>query len=890
MPPGTSAMNNAGAARAWAMQQFTQQQQQQQFQEQLGDMPPSFPPHMQGGTEYDVYNTFGMGSEDQGMGQPQNWGQANMAMAQQLAQQWAAAAAVAEHPPQSVESSWPSMGFNGTQGLGQGNWSGMVGDASTMPGMWPANMADLARAAEAAAAAAAIAAASAHAVSGGGPLNLPSHTENSVGTSPLWHQSFQDAHERSGEMAEQQPRMQQQQWAAAQQQVQQQAQQRMMQEAQQQEQQQAEVATAPVVEATVIARTSVENDQDGLSASLATEDAVLTQDISSAVADFLSGNLMEEDDEEDDDDDGSYPKGGAEANQEQAASYVSGGWGGGAPPQQGPPPFGPAPTGSLSHPSSPPQVQPYRESGSSQQSWIPNEWPATGIEDAGAREEEDDDEDYEDGEEDSLESGVVVGQQSDGIVVSGRHWLLANAGNLEQRQLLEPGFKSGDDLANRLRELPLPPAVAMERLPRLHCVISSCISGFYRERRRPALTTLQQRLRARGMDEAVVVMVLTLCALESDRYTIWVGPDGQPCLLLNDEPLEDANLGEEGPSLEGDVYNQELLEKNANKHVASAMETVGTLHQYAGSIPVPPAALQSPPPSEHFNLAAAVEASGAPRRILEPGVVPGPQPGPNGPAPGLESALDWPQMSEKQAKKRGSARPDPHSNANSAMALAATLQAQRVTTLMLRNLPQSVTQKRVIEELTNSGFAGLYDFCYMPSTFSSGVGKGYAFLNLTSAAALGAFVNEWHGSRRFNISSSEPPLNVSVAALQGRAANAKKWDAPRMKRVRNPALRPLVIEIANGGRTDASEAPSNQGLPAGPVTGERRPRQAPAERDAAPPGLSSPGPCLQPAQAQPPGVVGATATSSERGFLAAATGPATPGRWGASGLPDRGPR
>merc|ERR1711957_712685 len=112
---------------------------------------------------------------------------------------------------------------------------------------------------------------------------------------------------------------------------------------------------------------------------------------------------------------------------------------------------------------------------------------------------------------------------------------------------------------------------------------------------------------------------------------------------------------------------------------------------------------------------------------------------------------------------------------------------------MLRNIPHSVSQKRLVEELTSSGFAGLYDFCYMPSTFGTGVGKGYAFVNLTTSSGLSAFVTMWHGSRRFSVNSSEAALNVSAAALQGREQNVKKWDAPRMRRVRNPALRPLVI-------------------------------------------------------------------------------------------------
>jgi hypothetical protein len=144
-------------------------------------------------------------------------------------------------------------------------------------------------------------------------------------------------------------------------------------------------------------------------------------------------------------------------------------------------------------------------------------------------------------------------------------------------------------------------------------------------------------------------------------------------------------------------------------------------------------------------------------------------------------------------KKQKATREERWPSSSSAKDLAVLLTQQGVTTLMLRNLPHNVTQRRLVEELASSGFAGLYDFCYMPSTFGTGVGKGYAFVNLTSAAALSAFVLTWHGSRRFGVGASEQALNVSAAALQGREQNARKWDAPRMRRVRNPALRPLVI-------------------------------------------------------------------------------------------------
>ncbi|CAE8656286.1 unnamed protein product [Polarella glacialis] len=128
----------------------------------------------------------------------------------------------------------------------------------------------------------------------------------------------------------------------------------------------------------------------------------------------------------------------------------------------------------------------------------------------------------------------------------------------------------------------------------------------------------------------------------------------------------------------------------------------------------------------------------------------------------------------------------------SAASVAAALSGQKVCTLMLRNVPLNVSQKRLIEEIEGSGFTGCFDFCYLPASFQNGEGKGYAFVNMLTPKAVHDFVIAWHGSRR--LGAHDPAINVSAAELQGRDENIKKWDGPRMRRVRNPALRPHVVD------------------------------------------------------------------------------------------------
>eukprot|EP00420_Gonyaulax_spinifera_P038376 CAMPEP_0197889114 /NCGR_PEP_ID=MMETSP1439-20131203/23471_1 /TAXON_ID=66791 /ORGANISM="Gonyaulax spinifera, Strain CCMP409" /LENGTH=266 /DNA_ID=CAMNT_0043509069 /DNA_START=106 /DNA_END=906 /DNA_ORIENTATION=- len=117
-----------------------------------------------------------------------------------------------------------------------------------------------------------------------------------------------------------------------------------------------------------------------------------------------------------------------------------------------------------------------------------------------------------------------------------------------------------------------------------------------------------------------------------------------------------------------------------------------------------------------------------------------------------------------------------------------------ITTLMVRNVPADVTQPGFLEELNISGFAGLYDFCYMPSFFATGKTKGYAFVNFATSSVAGSFTGAWHQSRRFGASMREPAINISPAELQGKQANIAKWNTSRLRRIRNPSLRPFVQE------------------------------------------------------------------------------------------------
>jgi len=127
---------------------------------------------------------------------------------------------------------------------------------------------------------------------------------------------------------------------------------------------------------------------------------------------------------------------------------------------------------------------------------------------------------------------------------------------------------------------------------------------------------------------------------------------------------------------------------------------------------------------------------------------------------------------------------------------------KEVTTLMVRNLPLTAKQSDLLEELKRGGFTGLFDFLYMPCDFTSSEGRGFAFINFLTPAAAGMLVGAWHRSRRFGIKLHDQALSISPASLQGFEANVRKWDIPRMRRIRNPHLKPYMVM-----RTATSDGP-----------------------------------------------------------------------------------
>lgn len=76
-------------------------------------------------------------------------------------------------------------------------------------------------------------------------------------------------------------------------------------------------------------------------------------------------------------------------------------------------------------------------------------------------------------------------------------------------------------------------------------------------------------------------------------------------------------------------------------------------------------------------------------------------------------------------------------------------------TVMLRNVPNNYTRSMLLKLIDSEGFAGEYDFIYLPMDFKSHASLGYAFVNLVSAEQAQRFFATFEGFSRWVVPSQK---------------------------------------------------------------------------------------------------------------------------------------
>lgn len=152
------------------------------------------------------------------------------------------------------------------------------------------------------------------------------------------------------------------------------------------------------------------------------------------------------------------------------------------------------------------------------------------------------------------------------------------------------------------------------------------------------------------------------------------------------------------------------------------------------------------------------------------------------------------------------------------------------TTVVFRNLPPSFTRTMLLSLLDEEGFAGLYDFIYLPIKMKRVATFGYAFINFTSQATAERFFEHFTGfnlwavphNRRAEVEWSKDRQGLEAQIEHYRHSPVMQLDVPdHMQaivlkdgiRIPFPPPRPPQVDEVRGkaGSKSSSKASSKAG-------------------------------------------------------------------------------
>ncbi|CAE7215450.1 ML3 [Symbiodinium pilosum] len=117
------------------------------------------------------------------------------------------------------------------------------------------------------------------------------------------------------------------------------------------------------------------------------------------------------------------------------------------------------------------------------------------------------------------------------------------------------------------------------------------------------------------------------------------------------------------------------------------------------------------------------------------------------------------------------------------------------TTVMLRNLPNNYTREMFLALLDNQGFAGRYDFVYLPCDFRRQANLGYAFVNLVDASAVDAAWATFDGFASWSLPSHKVCQVKWSGPHQGFEAHVERFrNSPVMHKSVPAEYKPVIFK------------------------------------------------------------------------------------------------
>jgi hypothetical protein len=119
------------------------------------------------------------------------------------------------------------------------------------------------------------------------------------------------------------------------------------------------------------------------------------------------------------------------------------------------------------------------------------------------------------------------------------------------------------------------------------------------------------------------------------------------------------------------------------------------------------------------------------------------------------------------------------------------------TTVMLRNLPNNHSRTMLIKLIDDQGFAGQYDFLYLPMDFKSHASLGYAFVNLLSLELAAKFWASFDGFKDWTVMSQKVCTVSWSHPHQGLEAHIERYrNSPVMHEDVPDEYKPMVFQDA----------------------------------------------------------------------------------------------
>jgi len=106
-----------------------------------------------------------------------------------------------------------------------------------------------------------------------------------------------------------------------------------------------------------------------------------------------------------------------------------------------------------------------------------------------------------------------------------------------------------------------------------------------------------------------------------------------------------------------------------------------------------------------------------------------------------------------------------------------------------------MTRERLLDLINTEGFAGCYDFVYLPMDFKSMVALGYSFINFLDSEDAERFKIHFTGFSHWGLESDKVCEMTWSTAIQGKEANIERYrNSPVMHHSMPEECKPLVFE------------------------------------------------------------------------------------------------